>query len=141
MARVGILVALVMTLSSPASAEALRKNAMSAEAAGKLFASICYDVYLSDVGAAQAKAQRMGFAYDTASGLFVNARKDRQMRINSQRCALRFLTRTPLPDLLRRFASSATKAAKVPLNPGLGVHIGTESAGNGLTRAAAKLDI
>lgn len=141
MKSLGIIAGIAVIMSSAASAEALRKNAMSAEAAGKLFASICYDTYLDDVGAAQVAAQRKGFVYDQASDLFVNARKDRQMRINSQRCALRFLTRTPLPDLLSRFASASVDAAKRDIPPGTDVHIGTENAGNGLTRAAAKLDM
>ena len=116
------------------------RDAISPEKAGRFFASICYDLYLKDVGAAQVAAQRAGFVYDETSGLFVHKRKDQQMRINSKRCALRFLTRSELPELVRRFGSAATKAARTDPPAGTNVHIGTENAGSGLTRAAAKFD-
>ncbi|MGR3503046.1 hypothetical protein [Pseudaestuariivita sp.] len=140
MKALALLTALAICGSSAASAEALRKNAMTAEAAGRLFASICYGPYQTSVEAAQIKAQRKGFDYDAASGLFVNARKDRQMRINSQRCALRFLTRTPVTELLVRFSDASMQAAKGNIPMGTRVGIGTENAGNGLTRVAARLD-
>jgi hypothetical protein len=125
---------------SSASLAADPKDAIKPEAAGRFFASICFDIYPMDVGKAQTAAQRAGFRYDQASKLFVHAQKDQQMRINRKRCAFRFLTTSSLPELLPRFGTAATDAAKLEPPHKTNVHVGTEDAGNGLTRAAAKLD-
>lgn len=121
------------------AADALKKNAISPERAGRFFASICFDLY-PDLAAAQKQAQRKGFRFDADSGLFVNANKDQQMRITSKRCALRFLTDVKHPELLKRFGDAASNSRKSSsVNPS--VHLGTEDAGNGLTRVGARLDL
>jgi len=117
------------------------RNAVWPEQAGSFFASICFEIYLEDVAAAQIAAQRAWFKYDKETGLFMNGQKDQQTRINAERCALGFLAKTALPDLLSRFETAATKAAKVKPSEGTNIHIGTEEAGGGPTRAAAKLDL
>ena len=131
--------ATALSLPAEAIADPSPRNAISAAKAGKIFAALCYDIY-PDVPAAQKTAQRKGYRYNAQTKLFEHVRKDQQMRINSKRCGLRFLTKDAPPKLGATFGAAATNAAK-SLPEGLkNVDIDVQRVGNGLFRASAKWD-
>ncbi len=119
---------------SAANAESSRKTVTPAEA-GRTFGKLCQNVY-PDVASTQKKAQRKGFSYVEATGLFEHKSKDMQMRINNEKCALRFLTATSRTKILAEFSKNASPARSNIAGHG-DVNLGTEDAGNGQTRVAA----
>ena len=106
--------------------------------AGARFGPICHAIY-PDLPAAIAAAERDGFTLDPSTGLFEHESDDLQMRINSEKCAIRFLTTTPANQLANIVIGFADGARPFFADgPGKqDVDIGTEDEGNGLTRVGA----
>ena len=146
MHKLSTLVAIVGTLAlsgclaANGTENASDGSIVAATEAGSFFGEVCIDRY-PDLENAQAAAQSVaGLAFNAASGLFEHPTKELQMRINADRCAIRYLTDTPKTEILTSFSNASTpptNAARVERANGLDIRIGTEDGGGGLTRASA----
>ncbi len=111
------------------------RTTVTAFEAGRLFAPICQVKY-PNVPEAVAAAQRKGFVLNPSSGLYEHSTDDLQMRINSEKCALRFLTTSAEQAIVPEFAGGAAEAT-TDLGNDQSISISTEKAEGGLIRAAA----
>jgi hypothetical protein len=135
MAGAAMLSACQVAPSTTETEIAISRAPITAFEAGSRFAPICQVIY-PNISASITAAQRQGFILDSSTGLFEHQTDDVQMRINKAKCSLRFLTSGPEQAIVPEFAGGAARSTTNLAND-QNVSIGTEDAGNGLTRAAA----